>query len=71
MIRAFMTEAQIREHGLDVPEYTDDEKDDTPRFVLDNTGKQCTLGELRDYFLGLPDDTIIEGVYPDCFAEVR
>lgn len=66
-----LTEAQVRERGLDVPEYDDEEEDDTPVFMLDSTGGKCTLGDLRDYFFGLPDETIIENVFPDCFVEVR
>lgn len=64
MIRAFMTEAQIREHGLDVPEYTDDEEEEEVKADLyfEKRGGRCTVGELKKELERYPDNFVIDGI---------
>lgn len=59
-----LTEAQVRERGLDVPEYTDDEDDEEVKADLyfEKRGGSCTVGELKKELERYPDDYVIDGI---------
>lgn len=60
-----LTEAQVRERGLDVPEYDDEEEEDEEvkaDLYFEKRGGSCTVGELKKELERYPDDFVIDGI---------